>query len=418
MRQIKPLIKKDLLEFSRLGCDAYPGMELFTEEQKKDLAERFKKRFDMKNRHFYGMFEKKEMIGGMVLYDFDMNLFGTRVLCGGGGFLAVDLTRKKEYVARDFCQFFLRYYRKLKAPVASLYPFRPDFYKDMGAAPGAKASVYRFPPTSLPYTKTKKKLVKLTVKDAAKMTRCFDEYAAKYNGMFYDPPGYMKLVINAAKKGQLLGYMNKGKLEGFLIYNFKKGPKESWLNYEIHISEMIYNTPEALEQFCNYLHTQKDQIAMIQYITFDPDFHHLLYDPRNDSGKIFDPVYHESNDQAVGIMYRVINNRLLFEKMKKRDFNGQSMRVKLNIEDTFLKENDGALVVYFENGLAKIKKEADPVEVEISMNILEFSALILGSASFRSLYNYKKLTVSNKKYVEQLERLFHCEKQPFCLTQF
>jgi len=418
MRKIKPLTKKDLLEFSRLGCDAYPGMEMFTEEQKKELAERFKKRFDMKNRHFYGMFDKSEMLGGMILYDFDMNLFGTKVLCGGGGFLAVALTHKKEYVARDFCQFFLRYYRKLKSPVASLYPFRPDFYKDMGAVPGAKVSIYRFHPTSLPYTKTKKQLIKLTGKDAAKISKCFDEYAAKHNGMFYDPPGYRELLVNASKKSQILGYMNKGKLEGFLIYNFKKGTKPSWLNYEIHISEMIYNSPEALEQFCNYLHTQKDQIALIQHITFDPDFYQLLNDPRNDSGRIFDPVYHETNDQAVGIMYRVIDNKLLFEKMNKRDFNGQSLKIKFNIEDNFLEENNGPLIVYFENGLSQIQKETAPVDLEISLNILEFTALILGSASFISLYNYKKLTVSNKKYVEQLQKLFLCESQPFCLTQF
>lgn len=418
MRTIKTLTKKDLLEFSRIACDAYPGMEMFTEEQKKDLAERLKKRFDIKNRHFYGMFENKEMLGGLILFDFDMNLFGTKVLCGGGGFLAVALTHKKEYVARDLCKFFLEYYRKQKAPVASLYPFRPDFYKDMGAVPGAKASIYRFPPSSLPYTKASKKLIKLTTKDAIKMARCFDEFAAKHNGMFYDPPGYRKLLLDVSKKSHFLGYMNKGKLEGYLIFNFKKGPKDSWLNYEIHISEMIANSPEALEQFCNYLHTQKDQIALIQLTTFDRDFHHLLFDPRNDSGKIYDPVYHESNTQAVGIMYRVINNRLLFEKMKKRDFNGQTLRVKLNIEDNFVEPNNGPLVVYFENGLAKIKKENDPVDVELSLNILDFTSLILGCARFETLYQYKKLTASTNKYNDRLSLLFRCANEPFSLTQF
>jgi predicted acetyltransferase len=46
---------------------------------------------------------------------------------GGIGNVAVDLRRKKEHIAKDMMEYIHKHYRDSGAPMALLWPFRPDF---------------------------------------------------------------------------------------------------------------------------------------------------------------------------------------------------------------------------------------------------------------------------------------------------
>jgi hypothetical protein len=74
-------------------------------------------------------------------------------------------------------------------------------------------------------------------------------------------------------------------------------------------------------------------------------------------------------------MYRLLNPKKIFTLLSEHDFNGESLRLRLNIEDTFLIENDSKFVVYFEDGYPTLMKSTSPVDVEMKIGIADFSSL-------------------------------------------
>ena len=421
MADIKKLAKKDFLAFAEIATGAFPGMGMNTEEKIQELADWAVKKSESKYSTFYGLYKNKKIIGALILYDFEMNLFGNRVLCGGGGFLVVDLLHKKEHVAKDLCKFFFEHYRKRHAIFASLYPFRPDFYRMMGAGYGNKVSVYRINPKDFPTHGSKKYLKKLSKKDSDRIIECFNAYADRKTGMFYDSSEHRENFFRHNKESRFFGYEKDGKLLGYLVFKFVKtnphNPSD-FLHNEIHITEMIYLNNDVLAAFMTFLHTQKDQVEVIKYISHDENFHFALHDPRNDSGTVHSPVYHEINQSSVGIMYRLLNPKLLFTTLKNHSFGDITLRIKLEINDSFLKVNDKPIVIYFENGLPTVKSITAKTDVTMTLHTSDFTSLVLGAVDFKSLHMYGLVKCSNEKYNEDLNRLFYRNEKPVCLTQF
>lgn len=158
MRVIRLLEESDLDEFNRIMIDAYPGFGVATlQEQRRFYQQTLVMRAEP-NVHFYGLFEDGQLLGGMRLHDFTMNMRGILMPVGGLGGVAVDLRRKKEKAARDMVHFFLEHYTG-KTGLTALYPFRPDFYRKMGFGYGTKISQYAIKPDSLPRGSSKAHVV-------------------------------------------------------------------------------------------------------------------------------------------------------------------------------------------------------------------------------------------------------------------
>ena len=93
-----------------------------------------------------------------------------------------------------------------------------------------------------------------------KVIDCFNRYADKNNGMIYDFDDYRRFNFKPGEQLRCIGYEKDGKLDGYLFFTFPKGSKPHFLDNEIRISELIYNTPDAFSELMTYLHTQNDQI--------------------------------------------------------------------------------------------------------------------------------------------------------------
>ena len=106
-----------------------------------------------------------------------------QVPVGGIGMVAVDLLHKKEHVARDLVTFFLDHYRTRGMPLGLLYPFRPDFYKQMGFGYGTKMSEYRVRPSDLPAYGSKDHLVNLGPEDSELLLDYYNRYQMRTHGM-------------------------------------------------------------------------------------------------------------------------------------------------------------------------------------------------------------------------------------------
>ena len=203
-------------------------------------------------------------------------------------------------------------------------------------------------------------------------------------------------------------------VEGFMGLKFKKLYPDHPLLQNIEIEYMVYENPTALSRLLAFLQTQLDQVNRVVFMTFDDDLHYVSHDPRNESVHSFF-INQESNVQGVGIMYRILNKEKFIEQLADHSFNDESIRVKFDVSDTFVPENNGPINVHFVDGKPLLGKGYD---VEVSLNIEYLSSLMMGVVDFRKLWTYGLVTVSDESYVEQLDRLFHCRDKPETVEEF
>ncbi len=416
MPQIKKIAPGDYDSFVEIGVNAYPGMGINTDEEKKKLKKRIQtiERAE-KVSATYGYYDKKRLKGVMRLYDFDMTLFETRALVGGVGFVAVDLLHKKEKICKQMIEYYLDYYLKKGAALTALYPFRPDFYRKMGFGYGTKMNRYRLRPADLPKGEGKKHIFFLSKKDFPAMMRCYDRYANKTHGMM--KKCRFEMMRFETPKSKIVGYKKNGKISGYMVFNFKSARDDNFILNDLQIAELIYENRDVFLELISFLNSQADQVRYIIYSTQDDNFHFLPFDPRNFTDNYLSPVGHESNSQGVGLMYRVIDIKKLFLMLKNHNFADQTVKLKLSLTDSFLKKNAGSYLIQFDRGRASLFGKGE-FDIEICLDIAEFSSLILGVVDFKTLYKYKRAEISDIKYLDKVTKLFRVDSKPLCTTSF
>ncbi|MHA2297182.1 MAG: GNAT family N-acetyltransferase [Candidatus Hodarchaeales archaeon] len=419
MSQVKKLPVEDIEAFIDISVKAYPGLypEGITEERKQRTIDSYKNvQEKVPKINVYGFYRGDQVHGGMILYDYTMKMLSTKVQAGGVGQMAVDLLHKKEHVCKEMMTYYLHHYREKGFTMAILYPFRADFYKQMGFGYGTKMNRYYFEPASLKKGKSRNHLTYLQKEDAISLIDCYNRYVDKTHGMIErSERGMMRVLANP--NINVIGYKNDdGSISGYLAFKFDKAKADNFILNDMEIMEFIYESPEVLSEISTFMYTQADQINRIIYDTQDENFHFLLKDARNSSQNMFS-TSQETNIQGTGLMYRVINTEKLFGHLCNYDFGHQICKLKLKITDTFLPENNDSLIVHFDNGKATIKEGAIH-EVEVKMDISEFSSLIMGVISFKQLYRYGLVELSDIVYLETVNKLFLVEEKPICMTQF
>ncbi len=415
MVDIRPLVKADLPAFTLIAANAYPGMQLNSAEDRQRWSQRmWQAQQEYPTTQLYGAFQGEALVGGMRLLDFRANILGQWLDVGGVGGVAVDLLHKKEHVAKHLIEYFLAHYHQRGTALTMLYPFRPDFYKQMGFGYGTKLCQYRVPPAAFPRA-SKAHLRALTPADAAKLHACYSREVERTHGMCERAlRAFERLFDNQAMR--VIGYEEEGELRGYLTLTFHQVRPDNWLHNDMAIQELIYESPAVLAEIAAYLNTQADQINRVIVHTHDDTFHHLLHDPCNGSGNLVNS-YHESNTQSVGLMYRVLDVPQLFTQLKTHRFGAETIALALVINDSFFPSNHHRTLVQFTHGVAEIQEGRAP-DVTLKLDVAEFSTLIMGVVTFTDLYRYGLVTMSNNSYIEQIDRLFRVPQKPRCLTRF
>jgi predicted acetyltransferase len=416
MQEIKPLAEQDFAAFATIVANAYPSFKIATEEDRQRLVERFRARSEQPTNHVYGLYRDGTLYGGMILYDFTIKLLSVKASAGGVGLVAVDILHKKEKVARDMIAYFLQHYKAQGATLTTLYPFRPDFYKQMGFGFGTKMSQYRVRPSDLPKGATKQHIVFLRAEDKELLRDCYHRYLERTHGMMERSDLELSSLFNN-QEHRIVAYKRDDRVQGYMVFTFKPGSQENFNINDILVRELVYETREALSELFAFLHSQADQIRRVIFQTQDEDFHHALRDPRNGTENLFPSVYHESNIQGVGIMYRVIDTKGIFGLLRDHNFGNQDCKLKLALRDSFLAENDGSTVVHFRQGRPALQDDAD-YDIEVGLDIADFSSLLMGAVRFKSLYMYGLADISDERAVDTVDRLFMTEAKPICMTPF
>jgi predicted acetyltransferase len=416
MSEIRILSSEDFDAVAQIFADAYPGLGIVSSEDRERFKQRALKLHEQEPAtHFHGLFRGDKLLGIMCLYDLQMNFLQTQIPAAGVGQVAVALPHKKEHVAKEMMSYCLYYYRERDTPLVALYPFRPDFYRQMGFGYGPKIHQYRLKPAALPRGPSKAHVRYLVWDDRQALSDCYNRFADRTHGMMQKSERELKRLFQNPKH-RLVGYQEGNQIKGYLVFTFESSA-DSFIVNDIHIQEFIYETQEALSQLLTFLHTQADQIRYVFINTQDEYFHHLLLDPRNDSGRLIPDVYHETNAQGLGLMYRIIDVPAMFDRLGERNFGDQTCTLKLTVEDSLLPENAGSTLLHFDGGGVQ-RVDGGSHDVEVRLDIADFSSLLAGTVDFQSLYRYGLVDLSDPDYVDSINRLFAVEQKPMCITGF
>lgn len=414
--EFKRLDEEGMKEYIKLSGLAYPFMNIHTPE---DLQRQVDRHLKLQNEdpaiNIFGAYRDDKIVGGMKLHDFEMNFNGIEMKAGGVGSVAVDLLHKKERVAKDIISYFIDYYRQQKVCMAMLYPFRPDFYKQMGFGFGTKMNQYRIKPSTLPKVQEKENICYLEDKDKEQLIDCYNRFAVKTHGMIRRTNVEISNIFAPGKTTVV--YKQGDRIAGFLTFFFKKASELHPLKNDILVKEFIYHNLKAQRQLLNFLHVQFDQISRIIINTQDEYFYYLLDDPRDGSDNNFAPIYDQTNLQGVGLMYRIIDTVGFFEQLREYSFGGRSIKLKLSIKDTFVEENGQPIIVDFREGKPTVMGGFD-YDAEISMDISDFSALVMGSVDFNALLRLGLAEISDASYADTVNNLFKTKEKPICTTTF
>jgi hypothetical protein len=179
----------------------------------------------------------------------------------------------------------------------------------------------------------------------------------------------------------------------------------------------MYENQEVLSEMFTFFHSQQDQIRSIYFDTQDEYFHHLLTDPSNGTNHLIPHIFHESNTQGVGLMYRVLDAEKFMESVSEHDFNGMNLSLTVKVVDTFHPDNDKIIYMKIEDGKL-VGNEAFEAEVTIELNVSDFSSMLMGVVPFDALHTYGKTTISDPTYISKVTRLFYTHQKPVCLNRF
>jgi predicted acetyltransferase len=233
----------------------------------------------------------------------------------------------------------------------------------------------------------------------------FDKTESELWGMF-ERPGR-----------RVVGYRDGSRVLAYAVIEFVKLRDDNFVLQDMLVRELIYDTPDALLELLTFFHSLADQVSRIVLPTQDEYLYHLFADPRDGSGHMMPSVAQQTNVSGLGMMYRVIDVAQLFHVLRERDFGGQTCRVKLSVEDTFLPENDGSHVVEFENGRARGAGASD-FDVEVRLDVAKFSSLLVGAVTFEALHRLGLAGISDPWYVDTVHRIFATGTKPMCITEF
>jgi len=418
MSEIRIIKESEYAEVIRIAVEAYPSMGVTTREGLRNWEQRFKTTMRDTDWTPYGVFRDSKMVGIYRNFDFVMNVRGNLVPAGGLGMVAVDLTHKKEHVAKEIVESFLGHYHGANVPMTTLWPFRIDFYHQMGFGLGGRRYQYRIDPKTLPRGKSKEHVRYLTENDISALTECYNRYFENQNGMLRHNEARWKNRLEFIEKQRFIGCEINGRLEGYLTYTFKTPAHPgSFMDSEMVVNELFYHTPQALSELLAFLHSQFDQVSVLTLETSEDEFYFIPTIPAMSSGTKMAPTYHDSHMCGLGVMYRVMDLGWLFGALEKPSFGDDRLNVKINLSDTFLPQNQGARVVRFEGGLGRVVDD-EPAEVAISLDVAEFSSMVMGSAGFRNLHTYGLASISDPKFIDRIDHLFAYKQRPMCVTPF
>ncbi len=203
------------------------------------------------------------IVGGYAYFTFVATLCGRGWPASGLGMVATALDRKKQRVALAVVLDYLKRSRHDSIPLSFLYPFRHDFYADMGWASVAETRQHAIPPAALPLYPERAQVRQVREPDWKELDRIHRQALGAR--------GALGLSRNSTRWSWILRtapsiFAARGEHgdEGYLITRFSRRPGETdSFRYDLEVSEMEWTTPSAMRALLGFLSSQRDQITEV-----------------------------------------------------------------------------------------------------------------------------------------------------------
>jgi predicted acetyltransferase len=255
---MNPITPAQLPEFVDLVRDAYP---MFIEDRDR-AVEAFRKALDVGYPALLAAVERSgRMVGTYADYRFVATILGRGLPASGLGMVATRLDCKKQRVALAIVRDFVRRTRREKLPLSFLYPFRHDFYADMGWAPVAESRQHFLPASSLPLYPERRMVRLVREPDWKELDRVHRSALGLHGalGLSRHPSRWTGLLRQAQ---QVYVASEGGRAEGYLLARFGKRPGEpDGFRYDLEVMEMEWVTPRAMRGLLGLLSSQRDQVV-------------------------------------------------------------------------------------------------------------------------------------------------------------
>ena len=415
MYKFSPMNENNLRDMAKLQTDAYPAFaqNVSLEQYAEKIAET-NNRPDVK---YHCAYKDDKLVGGFNIWDFEMNMRQSMIKAGGVGSVAVDLCHKKEKVCREIVRYFINSLRDNGANIALLYPFDSSFYHRMGFGFGTLLQQFRIKPADLPGGSSKSHIVRLSEDSAEMLTGFYNSRTKSTHGLITKRADeFATRLKNPANK--IFAYVESGgSVRGYIVFQFRKGSDDSVLVNDMFVGELLFDSPEVFMELMAFVKSQSDQVRYVIINTQDEGFINSVADPRNNMERILFSVYQECCRTGLGIMYRICDVKAFFADIAGCRFGDSNMKLQVNINDSFVPENNRPFLLEFSGGQCTVTGNAAP-DVELNINIAEFSSLVMGCANLKSLVKYGKATLSDAAYLDILSRSFSLDEKPVCLTYF
>jgi predicted acetyltransferase len=418
MNEIRILEGTEVDDFARVATGCYPTFFTNRPEDISGLAEDLRKRCAEDPRmSILGSFQDGAMQGGMIYYDFTMNIHGSRVPTGGVGLVAVALSHRKKQVCRGIIEHFLGHYDSRGCPLVELYPFRPDFYRRMGFGFGTPLVLYSPAPSSLPDSPLRSRVRLAGPGDAQEICAFYNTMCDRVHGLIQAPESLFSRSFEKGK-GYLSVYQGSSGIEGFVTFSFSRPVREGDLSYDMEVQTLLWDGRDALSGLLGFLHSQSDQVRRIRLPLQDPGFVHVLQDPRDGSETMLPWISHASARMGVGIMYRLLGVRRFFEAVRGHRFGRLSAVVEFDVLDGFFPRCGGVTPIRFEEGLPDAEVGSGGAAIRITAPVEVMSSILMGSLGLSQAWEAGMAEVGDTSMITALDQAFRPDRSPRCLTMF
>lgn len=394
--EIKLLQKEDVSDYIRLQQQAYPTFYQGTDDEIKRIQPILEERLNAEDLEFYGAYEDGSLVACLLYLKFQMNFHGHMIPVHGIGSVAVSLLHKKKGLAKNLILYTLDHARKMKVPMFSLYPFRPDFYERFGFGFGTKLYEYHIKPEHFINHGHLNHLSGHVSPE--EINDFYEKSVPKVHGR------KLKSTLDkkSLKGSKIIAYKENNEIKGYFTYRQQKIEGQTFMSQKMVVEEMVYDHPRVLGAFSSFFHVQKDQVNFIELYTFEDNFYQFLNN--YDYGlqpKIMPYVSHKGAEVGVGLMWQALDIPFLLELIANRCHH------KINF---LIQSPKGEISNYTLN-------KNNHTQVNLEMNLASFSSWLMGCVSLYDLYSYQKLKTDREDLLDQLDHDFDFKK-PMCLAKF
>jgi predicted acetyltransferase len=405
-----PIDAMNLSAYVDIVRDAYP---LFASE-KEAMVDRFRSALIGGYPQLIGAFETDNRMAGIYAYfTFAATILGRGLPATGLGMVGTALDRKKAKVALGVVRDFVRRTRRSGAPLSFLYPFRHDFYAQMGWGPVGESRQHTLPPAAFPLHPERTMVRQVRDPGWEEFDRIhrqaigrrgalgLSRHPLRWKGQLTGSP--LTFLVDAPPTGGTAPREGTADgPEGYLLARFtKRADLPDLFKYDLEVSEMEWLTPRALRALLGFLSSQRDQVVEV-VLDWPVDGHldAVLLDPARRNAVALRNHQSPGPQVGLGVMLRLEDPPTAFAL---RPYAGpDALRLDVATRDPL---RDGAAIRFRADLRGAEASPARLARAALETDLATLSRLWAGSLRVSEAVEFGLAAVAPLIAVEALERL-------------